>query len=99
MLNLSNQRWQKVTDGIKGNDLAWSGDSRFLYASNPIGDRPEIIRIDIENANVEPAVDSSSLSKLAGNINTWSGITPDGDIILKRLWGADEIFALNYTEK
>ena len=99
LFDLATQHWQKLADDVRGDDLAWSRDSRYLYASKPTGNRPEIIRIAIPNGKVDAAVDLSSLSKLKGRINTWFGIAPDGAIILQRSLNSEEVFALSYASR
>lgn len=95
--DFATQRWRKLAEEVRGDDLAWSRDSRFLYASNPTGNGPEIIRIGVQSGKADTAVDLSSLSKLKGSIDTWFGIAPDGAIILQRSLDSEEIFALNYA--
>jgi len=99
VFDLASQEWKKLADSVTGNDLNWSQDSRYLFASNPIGNRPGVIRIRLQDGKVESAVDLSLLAKLSGSIDSWFGIAPDGAIILRRAFDANEIFALNYSEK
>ena len=77
LLDWRTGKWRKLADGANGNDLAWAPDSRSIYASRPSGDRPEVIRISLSDGKVEPAVDLSDFSKLAGRIDTWFAVTPD----------------------
>lgn len=51
-----------------GNDLAWSPDSRTVYASRPNDDRPEVSRISLRDGKSEPAVDLTDFSELLGRI-------------------------------
>jgi Tol biopolymer transport system component len=99
VFDLATQQWRKLTGDVNGNDLVWSADSRYLYASKPSGDQPEIVRISLKTTKVETAVDLRSLTALTGHINTWFTLTPDGSIILFREISANEIYSLEYTQK
>lgn len=99
VLDLVTERWRKVADGINGNDLSWSADSRIIYASRPSGDKPGILRISLSDGKMASAVDLSTFDKLAGNIDTWFGLAPDGSIIFMRSIDKTEVYALHYQEK
>jgi dipeptidyl aminopeptidase/acylaminoacyl peptidase len=99
VLDLATARWRKLAEGINGNDLSWSADSRTIYSSRPSGDKPEILRISLSDGKVVSAVDLSTFDKLAGNVDTWFGLAPDGSIIFMRLIDKTEIYALHYEEK
>lgn len=99
LFDLKTGRWHKIAEEATGDDLAWSRDSRYLYASRPVGERPKIIRIGIEGGRVESVVDLSSLSQMSGSIDSWFGITPDGSILLSHKQDAAEIYALSFVER
>jgi hypothetical protein len=81
---------------VNGNDLAWSRDSRSIYASRPEGEQPELLRIAVESGKADPVVDLSDFSKLNGRIDTWFAITPDGSFIFRRIFAGHEVYALSY---
>jgi Tol biopolymer transport system component len=93
------QQWRKLVEGVNGNDLSWSSDSRYLYASRPAGNQPEILRISLKDAKAEAAVDLRSFTEMTGHINTWFALAPDGSIIFSREITANEIYSLTYAEK
>jgi Tol biopolymer transport system component len=93
------ERWQKMADGVNGNDLSWSADSRYIFASRPAGDQPEILRISLKDAQAETAVDLSSFAKLTGRIDTWFALAPDGSIILLRTLNANEIYSVAFEDE
>jgi Tol biopolymer transport system component len=95
----ASRKWRKLADGVNGNDLSWSADSRFLYASRPAGNQPEILRISVNDAKVSTAVDLRSFTALTGRIDTWFALAPDGSIIFLRELSANEIYSLTYSEK
>lgn len=98
VLDLRAGRWRKLADGINGNDLSWSPDSRYVYASRPNGTKPEVLRISIADGTAQPAVDLSDFSKLPGRVDTWFGLAPDESIIFIRCRDQSEVYALHYRE-
>lgn len=96
LFDLRASRWQELADGINGNNLRWSLDSRYLYASNPSGDKPDIVRISAKTGAVVPAVDLYDFTRLAGRVDPWFTLTPDGSIIFVRRQQPIDIFALSF---
>jgi Tol biopolymer transport system component len=99
VFDLKSERWRKLFNGVNGNDLAWSADSRYVYASRPTGNQPEILRIALKDSTSETAVDLRSFAALAGRIDTWFTLAPDGSIIFLREMGSNEVYSLAYDEK
>lgn len=97
LLDRTTGKWRKLADNVNGNDLAWAPNSTAVYASQPDGDRPEVIRIALSDDKREPAVDLTNFSKLAGRIDTWFAVTPDDSILFRRMVNGQEIYALHYT--
>jgi len=93
------QQWRNLADGVNGNDLSWSADSQYLYASRPAGDHPDILRISLKDAKAETVVDLRSFTALSGQIDTWFALTPDSSIIFMRTISGNEIYSLAYSEK
>lgn len=99
LFDFATQQWRELATGVNGNDLSWSADSQYIFASRPSGDNPQIVRISISNGHVEEAVDLSSFAKLLGHVDTWFALAPDNAIILQRVFDASEIYSLEYEEK
>lgn len=97
LLNRSTGKWRKLADGVNGNDLGWAPDSSAVYASKPDGDRPEVIRISLNDHKAEPAVDLTNFSKLAGRIDTWFAVTPDDSILFLHIVSGHDVYALHYS--
>jgi Tol biopolymer transport system component len=96
VFDLSTLKWRKLAEGINGNDLTWSGDSRSLYASRTVGDKPEIVQIQLVDRKLDSIVDLSDFGKLTGRVSTWFTVAPDKSIIFLRETRTDEIYALDY---
>jgi hypothetical protein len=99
VFDLVTQQWRKLVDGVNGNDLSWSSNSKYLYACRPAGNQPEILRISLKDSKTETAVDLRSFTAQMGHINTWFALAPDGSIIFSREMTGNEIYALTYAEK
>ena len=98
VLDRRTAEWRKIAEGVNGNDLAWSKDSRTIYASRPDGDRPEVLRISLNNGKSVAAVDLSAFSKLSGRVDTWFALTPNDSILFLRFVTRDEVYAMHYSE-
>ena len=96
LLDLRRGQWRKLADGINGNDLSWSADSRHVFASIPNGDKPKIVRVSL-GGQVKTAVDLSSFSKMPGRIDTWFALAPGGSIIFLHWFEPNEIYALHVS--
>jgi hypothetical protein len=96
LFDIRTQRWRKIAEGVNGNDLAWSADSRSLYASRTVDNRPQVVRIWLDSGKLDLVVDLSDFTKLVGQINTWFTVAPDQSIIFLHETGIDEIHALDY---
>lgn len=99
LLNMRTRVWKSIAHNIDGNDLAWSMDSQFLYASNPSSKRPQVMRIPLHGGKMTAAVDLSDFSKLSGRVDTWFTVTPDNSILFVRMVDRDEIYAVHYAER
>jgi Tol biopolymer transport system component len=99
VFDVAAQLWRNLVDNVNGNDLSWSVDSQYLYASRPAGNQPEILRISLKNSKAETAVDLRSFSALTGQIGKWFALAPDGSILFSREMAGNEIYSLSYAEK
>lgn len=99
LFNVTTRHWRLMADGINGNDLSWSADSKSLYASNPEGASPEILRISITDGKATRIIDLSKFSLMTGEIGDWFTVAPDGAIILPYRIHPAEVYSLNYVER
>jgi hypothetical protein len=98
VLDLKTQQWRLLAEGINGDDLAWSADSRTLYASRPVGDRPDVVSISLTSGSLKSIVDLSDFSKLTGRVSTWFAVTATGSIIFQRDTHSDGIYRYEYRD-
>ena len=96
VFDVGRQKWRRLAEGINGNDLNWSSDSRNLYANTSVTGKAQILRIPTEGGSAEVVVNLDSLSKSVGYLGNWFSLTPDDSIMLNRWLDGSEIYALSY---
>lgn len=96
VLDLSSRRWRKLAEGINGNDVIWSSDSRFVYTKSSMNGPTKILRVAVGGGSVLTVLNLDSFSKSAGQLDTWFSLTPDNALLLNRWLNTSEIYALNY---
>ncbi len=83
-----------------GNYPTWSSDGNYVYYSTlawsgPLGsDKAAVYRVKIADGSIERVVSKPSFP-LAGNWGYWSGLAPDGSILVLRELGTSDIYALD----
>jgi Tol biopolymer transport system component len=92
------RKWRQIANGVSDNDLAWSADSGAVFASNPHGEKPAILRISLKGSSIVPAIDLSDLTRLPGDVSTFFAMAPNNSVILLRKIRGDEIYELDYRE-
>ncbi len=98
LYDLAGNQWRRIAGGVSGNDLSWSPDSRFVYASVPTGDHPAILRITLKDNKVETFADLSSMVRVPGDTSTWFTLTPDHAVLLLHHIHTWEIYSMHYSE-
>jgi Tol biopolymer transport system component len=93
LFDLSSRKWRELS-GIEAAYLNWSRDSRYIYFRS-LERSSWICRLRISDASLE------RIASLKGGRWTgvfgwqWVGLTPDGDPLILRDTGTEEIYALN----
>ncbi len=91
--------WKLLASGMSGNDLAWSMDSRFVYAGSINENHPTVMRIRVPDGFAERAFDLTEFSRLAGILPTWFTVTPDDSLIFVRMATGDQLIEMDYVMK
>src|SRR5205823_1619957 len=74
---------------------SWSRDSEFMYFDTP-GSDPSFFRVRIRDRKLERIVSLKDVRRTLGTYGPWTGIAPDGSLLLQRDAGASEIYALDW---
>jgi Tol biopolymer transport system component len=92
--------WHKLADAIDGEDLSWSADSKYLYATVG-GPDAQIVRVRVLDGKREKVVDfrSQDIRDLAGTDDLRFSLAPDDTVILHRRIHSEEIYAYEMWEK
>jgi len=98
VFDLDRQKWRRLADGINGNDVSWSSDSKFVYTKTSMSGETEILRVAVDGGAPQTVLNLDSFCKSAGQLDTWFSLAPDNAIILNRWLNTSEIYALNYSE-
>lgn len=78
----------------------WSADGKYIYYNNLmqaalIGtEQVGIFRVRVRDGKIERLASSPNFP-LAGNYGVWTGLAPDGSILLLREVGTSDVYALD----
>jgi hypothetical protein len=99
VFDFGSRRWRILAEGINGNDVSWSSDSKYVYTKSSMKGPTEILRVAVSGGAVETVLNLDSFSKSVGQLDTWFSLTPDNALLLNRWLNTSEIYALNYKEE
>jgi serine/threonine protein kinase/Tol biopolymer transport system component len=96
LFNLRTQRWTELVRG-ELNWLNWSRDGRRVYFEQH-GAQHAVMRVGLENHNVEEIVGLQNVKRAGANGSFWFGLAPDDSPMVLRDTGTQEIYALDWQE-
>src|SRR5689334_22843942 len=73
----------------------WSRDGGYVYFDT-LGSNPGFFRMRIRDRKVERVVSLKDLRRTRGTFGPWTGLAPDGSLLIQRDAGASEIYALDW---
>lgn len=91
IFDVRRRHWRTLAGNIWGDNLAWSRDSNYIYASDSDAPDPKILRIRLRDGEQTKAADLSALKTSTGNPYPWFGLAPDGSLILLHMHRVSEI--------
>jgi len=77
------------------NYMAWSRESDFVYFDTT-GSDAGFFRVRIRDRKIERIVSLKDVHRSMGTFGPWTGVAPDGSLLLQRDAGASEIYALDW---
>jgi Tol biopolymer transport system component len=92
------QAWQEFTPSVGVGFAEWSADSRYLYFDNGLSGDPAIYRLRLGDRRAERVVDVKNFRRVVLGQTPWLGLTPDGEPVLMRDTGSQEVYALDFEE-
>jgi Tol biopolymer transport system component len=99
VFDLNRQEWHRLAESTNGDDISWSADSQHLYTKRSRQNDSVILLIPVGGGVEQIVLDLAPLSRLAGHLDTWFSVTPDGSIITDRWLNASEIYAVSYSQR
>jgi serine/threonine protein kinase/Tol biopolymer transport system component len=98
LYDFSTRAWQEFVPPAGVGGTEWSTDSRYLYFDNGLSTDPAVYRLRIADHKVGQVASLKNLRRaLWGNL-PWFGLTPNGDPLLMRDVGSQEVYALDFEE-
>jgi len=93
------KKWDPIANLYSGYP-SWSQDGRFLYFqdwSDNAGLPSRIVRVRISDRKLETVLDLKRVDRLPiASLMGWTGLAPDGSILLARNIGTQEIYSLKW---
>jgi eukaryotic-like serine/threonine-protein kinase len=74
---------------------SWSHDSEFVYFDT-IGSDPAFFRVRIRDRKVDRIVSLNDIRRTLGTFGPWTGLGPDDSLLMQRVAGSNEIYALDW---
>jgi Tol biopolymer transport system component len=96
LFDVHRQTWRELARDESFGYANWSSDSRFVYVLKR-GTEPAIERIRVSDGKMEIVASLAGVRQTGFRNAVWTGLTPDGDPLILRDVGAEELYSLNAT--
>jgi eukaryotic-like serine/threonine-protein kinase len=89
---------QKWSDLVRTNIgwVDWSADSKYVYFDSGASADPAIYRVSLANRQPERIASLKDFRRVVQPWTSWMGLTPQGDPLLMRDTGTQEVYALDF---
>ncbi|HXY10626.1 MAG TPA: protein kinase [Terriglobales bacterium] len=98
IFDVDSQKWSEAAAQVSVSAISWSRDSEYVYFDTQSGAEPAIYRLRISDHKLETVVSLKNLRRTILPSGTWMGLTPEGDPLLMRDTGTQEVYALDFDE-
>jgi eukaryotic-like serine/threonine-protein kinase len=95
LFDFASQKWVELAKTDVG-ALNWTRDGKYLYFDSGSGLNPAISRLRIADRKLERVTGLKDFRRVEFSLYPWSGLTPDGDPLLLRDIGTQEVYALDF---
>jgi eukaryotic-like serine/threonine-protein kinase len=95
LFTFANQKWTELTTAAVGS-FEWSPDSKFVYFDNGFSTEEAVYRVRIADRKIKQVAGLKDFRRVVTPWNTWLGLTPQGDPLLMRDIGSQEVYALDF---
>jgi len=90
------RRWRKLHSPAKGDCIAWSHDSQYIYALDAMGHGSFIKRVSIATGASEHVTDLKDLELPPNQGALWFGLDPEGALLVAHATVSNEVFSVSY---
>jgi Tol biopolymer transport system component/predicted Ser/Thr protein kinase len=94
LFDFTTRKWTQLAQTPVGY-ISWSNDGKAIYFDRPGGTNPAMCRVRINDGKLEQLFSLKNV-RLVGSVGPWSGLSPDGSILMTRDAGTQEIYALDW---
>lgn len=95
LFDWESERWQELAH-VNASYPTWSSDSKSLYLGAKVNNRQGQYRINVADKQLERVVSLPEVLHEAVSFALWSGMAPDGALIVARDLSRQEIFGLEW---
>jgi len=95
LFDFSTQKWVELVKTDIGG-VTWTRDGKYLYFDSGSGLDPAISRLRLADRKLERVTGLKDFRRVEFSYYPWSGLTPDGDPLLLRDIGTQEVYALDF---
>ena len=97
LLDLSTQKWRQLADkmGTFGY-MTWSSDGKYIFFDTSSTLDPAFFRIRAADGQIERVVSLKNIRRFFPQFGEWSGLAPDGSVLVVRDISTQEIYALDW---
>jgi len=97
LFDVTTQKWSELTKASV-NAIQWSRDSKYVYFDTQSSADPAVYRVRVSDHKLETVASLKNLRRAVLPYQAWMGLTPEGDPLLMRDTGTQEVYALDFEE-
>jgi len=90
------QKWQEFAPSTGAGITNWSADSRYLYFDNGLSAGPALFRLRMADHKIEQVTSLKNFRRVVWGHLPWFSLTPEGEPLLMRDIGTQEVYALDF---
>lgn len=94
LFDFATRKWTELAKTDVGG-ITWNRDGKYLYFDSGSGLDPAISRLRMADRKLERVTGLKDFRRVIFGFFPWSGLTPDGDPLLLRDVGNQEVYALD----
>jgi Tol biopolymer transport system component/tRNA A-37 threonylcarbamoyl transferase component Bud32 len=95
LFDFGTRKWTALAKTDVGG-ITWTRDGKYLYFDSGLGPDPAFSRLRVSDRKLERITGLKGFRRVTFGFYLWSGLTPDGDPLLSRDVGAEEVYALDF---